>query len=148
MKAFFKALILVPLILAVVGLSVANRAPVDVSLDPFALSLTDLRLTAPLFVVILGAVALGALIGGVAAWIVQGKHRRAARDWLAAEKNIPVKTPAREWKKDRNLRFGLFSLSAWAVEGLGFEQMAATLRRADADDALKLDGLLAIWQGQ
>jgi uncharacterized integral membrane protein len=79
MKALFKALILVPLILAVVGLSVANRAPVDVSLDPFALSLTDLRLTAPLFVVILGAVALGALIGGVAAWIVQGKHRRAAR---------------------------------------------------------------------
>lgn len=72
---------------------------------------------------------------------------RAARDWLAAEKNIPVKTPAREWKRDRDLRFGLFSMTAWALEGFGFQQLAATLRRADADDALKLDGLLAIWQG-
>lgn len=79
MKALLKALVLLPLILIVVGLSVANRRMVDVSLDPFTLDVIPVQLTAPLYAVILAAVALGVLIGGVAAWVVQGKHRRAAR---------------------------------------------------------------------
>lgn len=79
MKTVLKALILLPLIIVLVGLSVANRNAVNVSLDPFQLDILPMQVQAPLFAVILAAVAFGVLIGGVAAWLVQGKHRKAAR---------------------------------------------------------------------
>ncbi|HEV7327169.1 MAG TPA: LapA family protein [Bosea sp. (in: a-proteobacteria)] len=79
MKAFFKALVLVPVALIVVLFSVANRAPVRVSLDPISRDAPALALDLPLFAVILAAVAIGILIGGFASWLAQGKHRKAAR---------------------------------------------------------------------
>jgi uncharacterized integral membrane protein len=79
MKAFFKALVLVPIALIVVLFSVANRAPVRVSLDPISRDAPALALDLPLFAVILAAIALGILIGGFASWLAQGKHRKAAR---------------------------------------------------------------------
>ncbi|MFC5420208.1 Protein of unknown function [Bosea sp. CRIB-10] len=79
MKAFFKALVLVPVALIVVLFSVANRAPVRVSLDPISRDAPALALDLPLFAVILAAIALGILIGGFASWLAQGKHRKAAR---------------------------------------------------------------------
>lgn len=79
MKAFFKALVLVPVALLVVLFSVANRAPVRVSLDPISRDAPALALDLPLFAVILAAIALGILIGGFASWLAQGKHRKAAR---------------------------------------------------------------------
>lgn len=79
MKAFFKALVLVPVALLVVLFSVANRAPVRVSLDPISRDAPALALDLPLFAVILAAIALGVLIGGFASWLAQGKHRKAAR---------------------------------------------------------------------
>ena len=33
----------------------------------------------PLFAVVLAAIAVGVLVGGLASWIAQGKHRKAAR---------------------------------------------------------------------
>lgn len=80
MRALLKALILVPAILIVVGLAVANRDPATLSLDPFKLDLVPTQVVAPLYVFLLAAVGLGVLIGGVAAWLAQGKHRRAARE--------------------------------------------------------------------
>lgn len=79
MKAFFKALVLVPVALIVVLFSVANRAPVRVSLDPISRDAPALALDLPLFAVILAAIAVGILIGGFASWFAQGKHRKAAR---------------------------------------------------------------------
>ena len=79
MKAFFKALVLVPVALIVVLFSVANRAPVRVSLDPISRDAPSLALDLPLFAVILAAIAVGILIGGFASWLAQGKHRKAAR---------------------------------------------------------------------
>ncbi|MBA4219772.1 LapA family protein [Bosea sp. (in: a-proteobacteria)] len=79
MKAFFKALVLVPVALIVVLFSVANRAPVRVSLDPISRDAPALALDLPLFAVILAAIAVGILIGGFASWLAQGKHRKAAR---------------------------------------------------------------------
>ena len=79
MKAFFKALVLVPVALLVVLFSVANRAPVRVSLDPISRDAPALALDLPLFAVILAAIAIGVLIGGFASWLAQGKHRKAAR---------------------------------------------------------------------
>lgn len=79
MKAFFKALILVPVALAIVLFSVANRAPVRVSFDPISRDAPVLAFDLPLFAVVLAAIAVGVLIGGLASWLAQGKHRKAAR---------------------------------------------------------------------
>lgn len=79
MKAFFKALVLVPVALIIVLFSVANRAPVRVSLDPVSRDVPALAFDLPLFAVVLAAIALGILIGGFASWLAQGKHRKAAR---------------------------------------------------------------------
>ena len=79
MKSFFKALVLVPIALAIVLFSVANRAAVRVSFDPISREAPVLAFDVPLFAVVLAALAIGVLIGGLASWLTQGKHRRAAR---------------------------------------------------------------------
>lgn len=79
MKSFFKALILVPVALVVVLFSVANRASVRVSFDPISRDAPTLAYDVPLFAVVLAALAVGILIGGLASWIAQGKHRKVAR---------------------------------------------------------------------
>ncbi len=79
MKAFFKALVLVPIALLIVLFSVANRASVRVSFDPFSRDLPTLSYDVPLFAVVLVAIFVGVLVGGLASWFTQGKHRKAAR---------------------------------------------------------------------
>jgi uncharacterized integral membrane protein len=79
MKSFFKALILVPVALAIVLFSVANRGAVRVSFDPISRDAPVFAFDVPLFAVVLAAIAAGVLIGGLASWIAQGKHRKAAR---------------------------------------------------------------------
>ncbi|RDJ25032.1 LapA family protein [Bosea caraganae] len=79
MKTFFKALILVPIALAIVLFSVANRASVPISLDPISRDAPQFVFELPLFAVVLISIAAGVLIGGLASWIAQGKHRKAAR---------------------------------------------------------------------
>lgn len=79
MRSFLKALVLVPIALAIVLFSVANRAPVRVSLDPISRDAPVLAYDLPLFAVVLAAIAVGVLVGGLASWVAQGKHRKAAR---------------------------------------------------------------------
>ena len=79
MIRFLKALILLPIAIIVVLLAVANRAPVTLSLDPFSQDAPEFATQVPLFAVIFAAVMLGVVIGGVAAWLAQGKSRRAGR---------------------------------------------------------------------
>ena len=50
-----------------------------VSFDPFSSRSPAYAATLPLFVVIFTVLILGVLIGGIAAWIGQGKWRRTAR---------------------------------------------------------------------
>jgi uncharacterized integral membrane protein len=78
-RKLIAALVLVPLALVIVLLAMANRQAVTLSLDPFLAEPPALALTQPLFLIILGAVIAGALIGGAAAWLRQGKWRRNAR---------------------------------------------------------------------
>ena len=73
------ALVLVPLAIVIVLLAMANRQAVTISLDPFLAEPPALALTQPLFLVILGAIIIGTVIGGAAAWLKQGKWRRSAR---------------------------------------------------------------------
>lgn len=79
MIAFLKALVLLPIALLVILLAVANRAPVLLSFDPFAKGPPDLALSAPLYGVLLAAVAVGMLLGGAATWLSSGRGRRQVR---------------------------------------------------------------------
>jgi uncharacterized integral membrane protein len=78
-RRFATALILVPLAILLLCLAVANRQSVVVSFDPFDSAHPALTRALPLYVLMLTLVIGGVLIGGVAAWLRQGKWRRAAR---------------------------------------------------------------------
>jgi hypothetical protein len=73
------ALILVPLAIVLITFAVANRQTVVVSLDPFDQAHPALAVALPLFVLVLVLLIGGVIVGGVAAWLKQGKWRRAAR---------------------------------------------------------------------
>lgn len=79
MITFLKALILLPVAVAVILLAVANRAPVLLSLDPFTRAGPQVTFMVPLYALIFGAVILGVVLGGAGAWLGQSKHRRIKR---------------------------------------------------------------------
>jgi uncharacterized membrane protein YciS (DUF1049 family) len=79
MLRFLKLLIAIPTALAIIAFAIANRQGVRVSFDPFSREAPAYAIDAPLFAVALAALALGVLIGGVGAWLAQGKHRQAER---------------------------------------------------------------------
>src|SRR5262245_7529034 len=72
-------LIVVPLGVIIVLFAVANRELVTVSFDPFSITDPAASLRLPLFVLIFILVILGVLIGGMAAWLRQGRYRRSTR---------------------------------------------------------------------
>jgi len=59
--------------------AVANRHLVTVSFDPFDSAFPTVAVTMPLFAVIIVALLLGVVAGGIATWFRQGHWRRAAR---------------------------------------------------------------------
>jgi uncharacterized integral membrane protein len=79
LRTIVTAVILVPLAVIIIGFAVANRQTVTISFDPFDASQPAYAATLPLFVIIFLLVILGVLIGGIAAWLRQGKWRAAAR---------------------------------------------------------------------
>jgi hypothetical protein len=84
------ALVVIPLGVILVALAVVNRKPVELILDPFGGNEPGLSLGAPFFLFLLGAFAVGLVVGGIATWFGQGKWRRTAR----AEAR-----DAREWRR-------------------------------------------------
>lgn len=79
MLHLLKAILLLPIALIFILLSVANRAPVPFSLDPFDRSAPELAFNIPLYALLLGALVLGVLIGGAGTWLAAGHHRRRGR---------------------------------------------------------------------
>jgi hypothetical protein len=79
MRRFLFFVILLPLGLIAVALSVANRETVTLSLDPMGLLGRGWAVSLPMFVLLFGTLAVGVIIGGVAAWLGQSKWRYAAR---------------------------------------------------------------------
>ena len=80
MKLFLKLLFLLPVVLFLLALSVANRRPVTIFLDPFTGPTHEgTQIEMQLDIVMLLAVLTGIVIGSVATWLEQGKHRRAIR---------------------------------------------------------------------
>lgn len=76
-----KLALLLPIAAVIVVLAVSNRQPVTLSLDPFGRGLIDLKVTLPLFAALLAATMLGVLLGGIASWLLQARHRRMERAW-------------------------------------------------------------------
>ena len=79
LRIIVTAVILIPLAVIIIGFAVANRQAVTVSFDPFAANNPAYSATLPLFVIVFLLVILGVLLGGVAAWLRQGRWRSAAR---------------------------------------------------------------------
>lgn len=92
MLRVLKLLLIAPIAIALVLLAVANRQIVTLVLDPFRSGPDALSITMPLFVIALITLLVGVVLGYVAAWLAQGKHRRSARqlrrecDKLTAER--------------------------------------------------------------
>ncbi|MEQ8482153.1 MAG: DUF1049 domain-containing protein [Hoeflea sp.] len=78
-KRIVALVILVPLAIVLVMLSVANRTAVTLALNPFQPQDQALSVTAPFFVFLFAALMLGMIIGSLATWFKQGKHRKRAR---------------------------------------------------------------------
>lgn len=87
-------LILLPVALLIVLFAVANRAPVAVSLDPFAGQPPMFDASLPLFLLLLVVLIVGVIVGGAAAWMRQSRWRRRARRLAAELKAARAETEA------------------------------------------------------
>lgn len=78
-RKIINLLVLLPLGIVLIVLSVANRQPVTLALNPFRPDDGLLSVSAPFFVFLFLAAIIGVLIGSFATWLAQGKHRKRAR---------------------------------------------------------------------
>ena len=79
MKRLLYLVLLLPIGIALIVLSVANRQDVTLRLDPFNDINPALSLELPFFAFLFAALLLGMIIGGIAVWFGQGRHRKEAR---------------------------------------------------------------------
>ena len=77
---FVKLVVLVPVAVALVVLSVANRHFVTLALNPFRPEDQVLSVSMPLFVLVFAAMIVGVVIGSLVTWFAQGRYRKRARD--------------------------------------------------------------------
>jgi hypothetical protein len=68
-----------PTAIVLITLAVSNRHAVRLILDPFRPDDPVLSLLLPLYAYMFGALIIGVIIGGSAAWMTQGRWRRVAR---------------------------------------------------------------------
>jgi len=79
MRKIVNTVVIVPLALVLLVFALANRRFVMVSFNPFDPNDASMALTLPLFIVIIASAMLGVLVGGLAVWFGQRRHRKAAR---------------------------------------------------------------------
>ncbi|MBY6239715.1 lipopolysaccharide assembly protein LapA domain-containing protein [Methylosinus sp. Sm6] len=80
MKSILRIIVFAPLALLFLFFAMANRAPVQVFIDPLpGGDATGPSFEAPLYLVVLASIALGVLAGGLSSWVAHGRYRRAAR---------------------------------------------------------------------
>ena len=92
-----RAIIMTPAFVVLVAFAVANHQPVTVSFNPFDSSDSDLAVTVPLYQVGFAVLIAGVVLGGFAAWLMQGKRRRIGSR-LAAE-NATIRTELAHLKR-------------------------------------------------
>src|ERR1700722_20642017 len=75
-----KFIILTPVAVLLLVFAFANRQVVSISFDPFVSDdIPAFAITAPLFLILLLTLIVGAMVGGAAVWLSTGRFRRAAR---------------------------------------------------------------------
>lgn len=80
MKRLITLFIIAPIAILVIWLAVTNRTPVTVAIPPDVGGQPIFTFSAPLYMLIFGSVLLGLVLGSMATWFKQGKHRKAARE--------------------------------------------------------------------
>jgi hypothetical protein len=91
----------IPVAIILIALSVANRAPVMATIDPFNPGNPALSFSLPLFALVLSALIIGVLTGSFITWINQGKHRNRAK--LEAGRAEAIRREADAIKQERAL---------------------------------------------
>jgi protease-4 len=75
---------------------------------------------------------------------------RAARAWLAKNKNVRENLPVRDWRtRQLGSSFRWLAALSWAAGEIGLPSLAGLLASdtvANLGGAARLDGLLALWQ--
>jgi uncharacterized integral membrane protein len=94
LRKIIAVLLLVPLAVVIIAFAVANRQNVTLLLDPFSTSAPAASLTLPLFALVIAALIVGVIAGGLAAWLGQGKWRRGARRLEREANELRVKLAA------------------------------------------------------
>ena len=106
--------ILVPLTILIVMFAVANRETITVSFDPFDSAHPALALKTPLFMLIFALVAVGVVVGGIAAWLKQHKWRMRARRAEAEARELRARLDTEEPPR-RNVPAALEASPPFAV---------------------------------
>lgn len=91
LKKLINLIFFIPLAVVIIAIAVANRHVVRLALDPLSPDAPLLAIDGPFFIFLFGALLIGVLIGGFAAWAGQGKWRNAAK--LRSHE-------AQEWRKE------------------------------------------------
>jgi hypothetical protein len=89
-RRFLRAILMIPAFAALVALAIANHQSVTVSFNPFDPSDPDLAVTVPLYLAGFTILIAGVVVGGIAAWLKQGKRRNIGTR-LAAE-NVMIRS--------------------------------------------------------
>ena len=84
LKRIVSLLIAFPLGAVLVAIAVSNRQPVSLILDPFRPENPALSIELPFYAYLLGALLVGVIIGGLAAWMGQRRWRQTARSATSA----------------------------------------------------------------
>jgi uncharacterized integral membrane protein len=81
MRTLFRLFVIVPIAIVLLMFAFANRHLVTVSFDPFTGNdVAGPSITAPLFILLILAIGVGVILGGVASWFKQAKLKRALRE--------------------------------------------------------------------
>jgi uncharacterized integral membrane protein len=100
-------LIVAPVAIVLIALSVANREPVNFTIDPFNPQNPALTYSLPLYAYLFAALIIGLLLGAITTWLAQGRYRRQSRQReLELER---LKAEAR--KRDSELRTAVIPAS-------------------------------------
>ncbi|MGP1355886.1 LapA family protein [Roseicyclus sp.] len=100
-----KYLFLILVAIALVILALANRDPVTLTVLPQELALwsgVDYAIELPLFVVILGGVVTGLLVGFVWEWLREHRHRAEARTNRREAQKLEREVEALKGRRDPN----------------------------------------------
>jgi uncharacterized integral membrane protein len=79
LRRTFRLLVLLPAVIVLAAIGVANTQGVRLALDPFRPNDPAVSLELPFYAWLLAAVIVGVVIGGLATWATQARWRRSAR---------------------------------------------------------------------